>query len=233
VLCAAIFYCPIEDKKADTIPRHPIIEKFLQSDGKSMASKVTELKTTMYTTPVISSLLRYLSLFIIRSIGWRIVGKKPDDAKYIVVAAPHTSNWDFILYVLLAFILRFDSHWMGKDALFFFPFKRLMVWLGGIPIDRSKTNNVVSQMVDYYASVEELVVIIPPEGTRSKAERWKTGFYHIADQAKLPLVLGYIDARTKTIGFGPHFIPTGDLDADMQAIQAFYADKQGINPENF
>nr|WP_235015592.1 1-acyl-sn-glycerol-3-phosphate acyltransferase [Oceanicoccus sp. KOV_DT_Chl] len=150
-----------------------------------------------------------------------------------MAAAPHTSNWDFALLLLVCFSLRLDAHWMGKDDIFMQPFKRLMIWLGGIPIDRSKKNNVVEQMVNYFQSVDNLIVIVPPEGTRSKVERWRTGFYHIALNSELPIVLGFIDAANKKVGFGPAFVPTGNVEQDMQDIQSFYQNFQGINPENF
>ncbi len=196
------------------------------------ASSITELKTTLFLTPVLSTVCRWLSRLIIKLIGWRIEGEPPQDKKYIIIAAPHTSNWDFGLFLLVAFIKRLDLHWMGKDALFPRPLKGLMIWLGGIPIDRSKANNVVDQMVQYFASVDQLGVLIPPEGTRSKVDRWKTGFYHIAHQAELPIFLAYIDARTKTIGFGRRFQPTGDIEKELAEIQSFYHDKQGLVPEN-
>ncbi len=198
-----------------------------------MASNITELKSTLFVTPVICTLFRYLSVIVLMLIGWRTVGGKPTLDKYIVVAAPHTSNWDFVLFLLLGFKLGYNTHWMGKDALFRFPIKRLMIWLGGIPIDRSKNNNVVEQMADYFSSVDELSVIIPPEGTRSKTVRWKTGFYHIAVAAKVPLVLGYIDSSTKTLGFGPIYHPTGEIDNDLENIKAFYNDKVGVIPDNY
>jgi 1-acyl-sn-glycerol-3-phosphate acyltransferase len=165
-------------------------------------------------------------------IGWKIVGEKPTCQKYIVVAAPHTSNWDFFIFLLAGFVLRLDVHWMGKDSLFPWPFKRLMVWLGGIPIDRSKNNNVVDQMAEYFCSVERLTVLIPPEGTRAKVEQWKTGFYYIAEKADVPIVLGFIDAATRTAGLGPVFTRTGDVDSDMQAIQGYYKTKRGLKPSN-
>lgn len=157
----------------------------------------------------------------------------PGHKRFVLVGAPHTSNWDFILMLLAVFIWRIDIRWMGKDSIFKPPFMGLMVWLGGISIDRSKANNTVEQMVEHYRQQEELVVLIPPEGTRSKVERWKTGFYHIASQAEVPIALGYIDAGTKTVGLGPLFIPTGDIESDISVIQQFYRDKQGIKPHLF
>jgi 1-acyl-sn-glycerol-3-phosphate acyltransferase len=197
-----------------------------------MASNITELKTTVYLTPVISSVLRVISLAVIKLSGWKITGEKPHHPKYIVVAAPHTSNWDFIILLMAGFILRWDIHWMGKASLFPQPFTRFMVWLGGIPIDRSKANNVVDQMADYFSSVDQLSVLIPPEGTRSKVDQWKTGFYYIAEKANVPIVMGFIDAGTKTAGLGPVFNCTGDAEADIKAIRSFYQGKVGINRRN-
>lgn len=198
-----------------------------------MASSITELKSTLFVTPVVSMFFRYLSILLLKLIGWRTVNKVPSLDKCIVVGAPHTSNWDFFLFLLLSFKMKYDTHWMGKDGLFSFPIKRLMIRLGGIPVDRSKANNVVEQMADYFNSVDQLSVIMTPEGTRDKAVRWKTGFYHIAIAANVPLVLGYIDSSAKIIGFGPVFYPSGDIDADLEKIQAFYADKTGLIPNNY
>jgi 1-acyl-sn-glycerol-3-phosphate acyltransferase len=190
------------------------------------------LTSTMFRTPIISPVLGFFARIILKLIGWRIEGEKPVYKKYILLAAPHTSNWDFAIFLLVAFSLRIDIHWMGKDALFPKPFKWLMIWLGGVPVDRSKSNNMVDQMSDYYRDSEELIVIVPPEGTRRKVDRWKTGFYHIARQAELPIVQGYFDADRKCVGFGPSFFPTGDVDKDIAEIRAFYADKSGIIKAN-
>jgi 1-acyl-sn-glycerol-3-phosphate acyltransferase len=197
-----------------------------------MAANITELKSTIFLNPVTRPVFRCLSLLCARLIGWKVVGEKPAFKKYIVVAAPHTSNWDFFLFMLAGFILRIDVHWMGKAALFPRPFKGLMVWLGGIPIDRSKNNNVVDQMADYFHSVEQLTVLIPPEGTRAKVDQWKTGFYYIAEKADVPIVLGFVDAATKTTGLGPVFTRSGDVEADMKAMQDFYQTKRALKPRN-
>lgn len=198
-----------------------------------MSKPITELKSTMFVTPVISTIMRWLSICILKLTGWKVSGEKPGDPKYIMVAAPHTSNWDFVLLLLTAFTLRLDAHWMGKASLFPYPFRRLMVWLGGIPIDRSQANNVVSQMADYFESVEQLIVIIPPEGTRSKVNEWKTGFYHIAQQANVPIVLGFIDAGTRTVGFGPRLLAGGDVEVEIGQIKKYYSGKKGLVPDNF
>lgn len=135
-----------------------------------------------------------------------------------------------MLMVVLKLKLR--VFWMGKHTLFPFGLGWFMKWLGGIPINRSAAHNVVNQTVQQYAQHDELIVLVPPEGTRSKVAKWKTGFYHIANNAKVPILLGYVDASIKEAGFADFFTPSGDVDKDMAEIRAFYADKQGLNPEN-
>lgn len=121
---------------------------------------------------------------------------------------------------------------MGKNSLFPAPFGGLMRWLGGLPIDRSRANNTVAQMIEAYRNSGDLVVLIPPEGTRSRVERWKTGFYHIAHGADVPILLGFLDAGRRQLGFGPLFYPCGDLEDDLYQIQAFYRDKRGVRAEH-
>ncbi|CAH0990769.1 hypothetical protein SIN8267_00868 [Sinobacterium norvegicum] len=161
--------------------------------------------------------------------GWKVVGEAPTHKKYVLIAAPHTSNYDFPLMLGSALILKMDVHWMGKSSLFNFPTGGLARWLGGIAIDRTKSNNTVDATAKVFAQAEELIVVIPPEGTRAAVTEWKTGFYHIAHQAKVPIVMGYVDTATKTSGFGHSFIPTGDIDKDMVEIRAFYQDKHGFD----
>ena len=191
------------------------------------------MKKTIFSTPLINSVLHYASRLLLALSGWRVRGQLPEHRRFVLIGAPHTSNWDFILMLLAVFSLRIEVHWMGKDSIFKAPFAGLMRWLGGISIDRSRAHNTVEQMIEYYRQYPQLILLIPPEGTRSKVERWKTGFYHIARGADVPVMMGYIDAASKTLGFGEMYIPTGELDKDMREIQAFYADKQGIRPELF
>lgn len=186
------------------------------------------MPNTVFRTPLLSRLLRGLATVSLKLSGWRVVGARPTQEKYVLIAAPHTSNWDFLLMLLAVLKLRLDVHWLGKDALFAAPFGGLMRWLGGVPVDRSKTNDRVRQLVDLYGASEQLVILITPEGTRSSVERWKSGFYYIAAGAGVPIMLGFVDAGRRELGLGSLFYPTGDLVADMQQIQAFYRDKQGI-----
>jgi 1-acyl-sn-glycerol-3-phosphate acyltransferase len=188
------------------------------------------VRRTIFNTPLISQFFTALSWLGLRAAGWRTEGTPPAEGKYVLIAAPHTSNWDFPLMLATAFVFRIDIFWMGKESLFPFPLATLMKWLGGIPIDRSKSQNVVEQMIEIYSCNEKLVVAIPPEGTRSKVKSWKTGFYHIAAGANVPIASGFLDYGRKVSGFGPHFYPTGDLDQDLKKMQAFYRGVTGKYP---
>lgn len=159
------------------------------------------------------------------------MGEPPAFDKYVLIGAPHTSNWDFVLLMLVALSKGVDAHWMGKDSLFPLPFRGTMMWLGGIPIDRSRNHNTVDQVVEYYRSTSSLVVVITPEGTRSRVERWRSGFYHVAYKSAVPIVLGYVDGENRQVGFGPVIEPSGDYDEDIKAILAFYAPLKGLNPD--
>lgn len=185
--------------------------------------------TTVFRTPILRPLLALLARLLLRLSGWQVMGQVPTLPRYVLIAAPHTSNWDFLLMLLAMLKLDVDAHWMGKHTLFARPFGAVMSWLGGIAINRSQASNTATQMIDRFRATDELVVLITPEGTRAQVERWKTGFYHIAVGAEVPIVLGYVDAANKRLGIGPIFKPSGDLHQDLPLIQAFYADKTGIN----
>jgi 1-acyl-sn-glycerol-3-phosphate acyltransferase len=173
--------------------------------------------------------MRQLSRFILKIAGWRIEGGLPEIKKIVLIAAPHTSNWDFPITIFVAFAVKAKIFWMGKDTLFRFPFGTLFKWLGGIPVDRSRSNNIVEQMIRKFSENESLIVTIPPSGTRKKVMKWKTGFYYIARGAGVPVVLAYLDYRRKAGGFGPVFMPTGDIESDIKEIRAFYSGIQGKN----
>jgi 1-acyl-sn-glycerol-3-phosphate acyltransferase len=171
--------------------------------------------------------LAYLWLW---ATGWRLEGDMPDLPKFIIIAAPHTSNWDLpnVLAAGLHFGLRI--HWMGKQSIFKWPFGGLMRWLGGIAIDRSKSNNAVAQMVEEFRTRETLYLVISPAGTRTQSLEWKSGFYHIAHGANVPLVFGFMDYKNKATGIKGMMETTGDYEADLARIQAVYKDIQGKNP---
>ena len=190
------------------------------------------MRTTVFSTPIITPILRAISIFLLKIMGWKARGKELEHQRFVLIGAPHTSNWDFPLMLMVVLKLRLRVYWMGKHTLFMFPFGGLMKWLGGIPIDRSSSHNVVSETVRQYRENEELVVLVPPEGTRKRVTKWKTGFYHIANLAKVPILLGYVDVGIKEAGIAEFFSPTGEAEKDMVKIRAFYAQKKGLRAEN-
>jgi 1-acyl-sn-glycerol-3-phosphate acyltransferase len=190
------------------------------------------MRRTVFSTPIITPCLRLLSIIILKLMGWKAVGRPIENARFVLIGAPHTSNWDFPLMIMVVLKLRLKVFWMGKHSLFPFPVGWFMKWLGGIPVDRSRAQNLVDQTVAQYKSEPEMIVLVPPEGTRSKVKEWKTGFYRIAANAEVPVLMGYVDTSKKEAGLADFYYPTGDLEADIAAIRAFYAEKVGINPEN-
>ncbi len=190
---------------------------------------------TIFDTPVVNTLLRTLSLTFLRVTGWKVEGALPaGTTKCVLIAAPHTSNWDLPYTLMVAFALRLHVYWMGKQSIFKPPFAAVMKWLGGIPVDRDKSSNVVAASAEAIRAADAvLVLVVPPEGTRDKTRHWKTGFYYIALTAQVPIVLAYMDYERKVSGLGPVFEPTGDIDADMAFIKRFYAPIKGRNASQF
>ena len=188
------------------------------------------MKRTIFNTPVITPTLRYLSRVSLRLFGWHVVGELPDYPKFVVVGAPHTSNWDFVMFLALAFVLKGDLRYMGKKELFRWPFAGFFRWCGGVPVDRSKHHGLVEQTVQAIQAADHFQLVITPEGTRKKVGQWKQGFYYIAKEACIPIVAGYVDSRTKTCGIGPTFTLTDDMEIDIKTMKAFFKDKVGINP---
>ena len=190
-------------------------------------------RITIFTTPILSPLLQQVARLVMFTIRWRVVGPVPEFRRCVLIAAPHTSNWDGILLVVLATRLGLPLHWMGKKALFRFPFRGIMRWFGGIPIDRGAPGGIVETLAGAFREAKHLVLVIPPEGTRSRVERWKTGFYRIADRAQVPVLCGFLDYAKRMGGLGPHFLPSGDLLRDLPILRDFYDDKVGRYPEKF
>jgi len=182
---------------------------------------------TIYNTPILLGVVAILCRFFLKIIGWKLQGEPPLESKYVLVAAPHTSNWDFPLGLAIMIVYRLEIRWMGKETLFKGWRGPFMKWLGGIPVNRSSANNMVAQTIDTYNSNESFVVAIPPEGTRSKVERWKTGFYYIAVGADVPIALGFLDYKCKKGGFLSTWYPTGDIEKDIAGIQSCYAEVSG------
>lgn len=175
---------------------------------------------------------RFLGRLMLRLSGWKAAGTPPMGG-CVVVCAPHTSNWDYLLMLAVAWVNGLSLSWLGKTELFRPPMGWVMKATGGVPVDRRAANGLVGQMVDEFERNPNMALAIPAEGTRSKAEHWKTGFYRIAEQAHVPYVLAFIDKSTKTSGFGPIIEPSGDLRTDMDVAREFYADKVGLRHENF
>jgi 1-acyl-sn-glycerol-3-phosphate acyltransferase len=190
---------------------------------------------TIFDTPVVNTVLRAFSKAFLRFNGWTIEGALPENArKSVLIAAPHTSNWDLPYTLMVAFSLRLNIYWMGKRSLFRWPFGPVMRWLGGIAVDRSKSSNLVSASAQAIVQAHGPVqLVVPPEGTRGKTRHWKTGFYFIALEARVPIILAYMDYHRKRSGLGPTFMPTGDLDKDMADIKQFYAGIKGRRADQF
>ena len=191
--------------------------------------------TTIFRSQLLTRLLRSICTAILRADGWQIeAGLPPGLSKCVLIAAPHTSNWDFVYLLLAAFALRLNIYWMGKASLFWGPFGPVMRWLGGIAVNREQSGNLVAASVEALKNAEGPVqLVVPPEGTRSRVRRWKTGFYYIAVGAELPILPAYLDFGQRRLGLGPVFHPTGDVERDMPQIQAFYAPMRGKNPQQF
>lgn len=190
---------------------------------------------TIFGTPVINTVLRLLSLAFLKLAGWKVEGKLPANLqKCVFIAAPHTSNWDLPYTLMVAFVLRLNVYWMGKDTLFNFPFGPIMRWLGGIAVNRRESTNLVAASADAIrVATGPLHLIVPPEGTRSKTRYWKTGFYYIAVTAGVPIIMAYMDYAQKRSGLGPLLQPSGDIEADMVTVKAFYAPFKGKNAKQF
>lgn len=176
---------------------------------------------------------RWLGQTWLRLHGWRLEGAVPQPQRFVLLLVPHTSNWDAVYMLAMGFVYGIRIEWMVKDTLFVPPMGWLLRALGGIPIDRRASNGVVGQMIEAFARRDSLILGIPPEGTRTRGEYWKSGFYEIARAAKVPIVLGYLDFGRKVGGMGPTLIPTGDVVADMDRIRAFYEGMNGLHPGEF
>ncbi len=161
--------------------------------------------------------------FILWLLGWKVQGPPPPFPKYIAIFAPHTSNWDGIVGILCSFALRVRGNWLGKDSLMVGPFGWFLKKIGGIPVDRSSPQKLVKQVVDFFNSNEQAVLGIAPEGTRYYTDHWKSGFYHIAYHAKVPIVLGFWDYSKKIVGnSGVYIFPSGNIEEDLKVIKETY-----------
>jgi 1-acyl-sn-glycerol-3-phosphate acyltransferase len=174
---------------------------------------------------------RLLGALYLRLMGWRVEGAPPSMSKAVLIAAPHTSNWDLPFMLAIAYVFGVKPAWLGKRELFRWPFGGLMRRLGGLPVDRSAAGGMVQQAVDRFAAASRLFLVVPPSGTRSRARSWRSGFYHIARGAQVPVLCTFLDYRRKVGGIGPAIVPSGEVRADMKLIRDFYDGIEGKYPE--
>ncbi|WP_394560297.1 lysophospholipid acyltransferase family protein [Aquipseudomonas alcaligenes] len=167
----------------------------------------------------------------LRLMGWRIEGELPRLDKFVAIGAHHTSNWDFVIFIALKFVLRLNARWFGKHGIFRWPFGALMRSWGGIPIQRHLSLNMVEQAIQSFHDNREFILVLSPEGTRKRVERWKMGFYHIAVGAGVPIVPGALDFANRRVVIGQPFQPTGDVEADMRVLLAFFRPYPPKKPE--
>lgn len=176
--------------------------------------------------------MKKLYTFCFKLFGWKLIGKKPDLKKYIIIVAPHTSNWDFFVGLAARSMADIKSVYLAKKSLFVIPVVGwFMKKVGGHPVDRSKRTNLVDQVVEAYQSNEEFVITITPEGTRSYNPEWKTGFYRIALKAEVPIMMVAFDYKKKEVILNDPIYVTGDMDLDLEKIKSYYRTIPGKYPE--
>lgn len=203
------------------------------SDAQQMKFETATARPGAFRGPF-SEIWRYLCTAYLKLAGWKIEGDWPREMpKMVLIAAPHTSNWDGVNMLAAAGFYRVPLKWMGKKELTTGPFGPIVKWLGCVPVDRKGGTDLVAQMAAAFAAVPRMVLAIPPEGTRAAVNEWKTGFYHIARAAGAPLVMSVLDYGTKTIRLSGALVPSGDYDADLAVIMTHYEGAQGLRGGRF
>ena len=177
--------------------------------------------------------MKYLSRLILRIAGWKYEGKVPELKKFVVVVAPHTSNWDYVLGELFYLSMGIRAKIMIKKELFFFPLGFILKSLGGVPVERQRKTDIVDRMAEEFQKNEKFILTITPEGTRKRVTEWKRGFWRIAKAANVPILPGYFDYKRRVVGIGEPFFPTEDEDADVRKIKLFFKDIAPKYPEKF
>ncbi len=192
------------------------------------------MRYTLFSTPLLTPALRVLSKIILKIIRWRVDGSLPvDQKKYVLIVAPHTSNWDFFLFVLTVSVLRLQPSVLIKDTIFIGPLGWFLRYCGAIPVNRRQAGSLVTYISGIYEEREEFVLIITPEGTRSPNANWKRGFHHVARAAEVPILVVYVDSTARTIGIEGLMDPSEDVDGDIQKLKTFYDGKKGLKPGNY
>jgi 1-acyl-sn-glycerol-3-phosphate acyltransferase len=174
-----------------------------------------------------------MSQWILSLFGWKIVGQLPATKKYVLIVAPHTSNWDLIIGLLARFAVKTRIHFLAKKEIFVFPLKQFFEAVGGTPVDRSQKANRVDQLVEVFNTHEHYILGLAPEGTRSPVSRWKFGFYHIANKANVPIVMVGMDYPSREVRIAPEFQPSGDVEADYDKMIDFFKGIQGKVPKTY
>jgi 1-acyl-sn-glycerol-3-phosphate acyltransferase len=192
------------------------------------------MRYTLFSTPLLSPTLRVLSKIILKIIRWRVDGSLPtDQKKYVLIVAPHTSNWDFFLFVLTVSVLGLQPSVLIKDTIFIGPLGWFLRYCGAIPVHRRQAGSLVTYISGIYEEREEFVLIITPEGTRSPNANWKRGFHHVARAAEVPILVVYVDSAVRTIGIEGLMEPSEDVDGDIQKLKTFFDGKKGLKPGNY
>jgi 1-acyl-sn-glycerol-3-phosphate acyltransferase len=192
------------------------------------------MSRTIFNTPILSPILRVICFACLKLINWRVVNHLPETpAKSIVIVAPHTSNWDFPLFLLTVFALRINLNVLIKHTIFFFPVGLFLRYCGGIPVDRRAPGARVHNTSSTFKNSDEMLLLITPEGTRSPRTHWKSGFYRMAEAADVPIIIAYVDVKNRVSGLHHIVTPNGDFEGDMDKIYRFYDDKIGLRPDNY
>lgn len=190
------------------------------------------MKKSLIGPPTVNKFQKLLGSSFLKLTRWEAVGNVPDIPKFVMIMAPHTSHWDLFYILAISYSLDIKFYWFGNKGFFRWPVGALFKWLGGIPVDRDMGQNIVQQTIEIIQSREQIIIALSPEGTRSYAEYWKTGFYYIANEAQIPIVFAFLDYSRKAGGLGPKMNPTGDIAEDMNIIRQFYSGITAKYPHN-
>ena len=177
--------------------------------------------------------MRGIGRFYLKLTGWKIEGDVPNVSKPVIIAAPHSSNWDFVVGMAVILALGLRLYWMGKHTIFQTPLAPLMYWLGGVPVNRKASRGAVQQVTAEFQQRSQFLLAIAPEGTRKRVAEWKTGFYYIALEAQVPIMPATINYHRKAIQLCPILTPSGDIEADMPILKSYYSSEMGKKPNQF
>jgi 1-acyl-sn-glycerol-3-phosphate acyltransferase len=182
-------------------------------------------------SPPVTTLNARLATWVLKLVGWKVMTAPAISKKGVVIIFPHTSNWDFMIGVLARAVMRLPMYWIGKESLFRFPMRTIMLALGGTPVDRSQPHGMVDQLRTVMDKHEHYYVVITPEGTRRRTDYWKSGFYHLALGLNVPVGLAFIDYARREVGVAEWMMLSGDREADIEHMREVYAERRGRYPE--